>query len=829
MGSKKKKVEDVVKINWVKMIWIGVLTFLILTGLIFLFISKFLLPDTSELERPKYDLATQVLSSDGKVIGKAYTQNREWLSFDEINPNLVNALVAVEDERFFEHSGIDIRGLGRAFFYFGKNGGASTITQQLAKQFFTKRSRTFVKRVWQKLKEWVIAVEFEKRYTKGEIIAMYLNKYDFIYESIGVATAAKTYFGKDQKDLTIDEAAVLVGMLKSPTLYNPKRNMERAVKRKGIVLNQMFRNKFITQGELDKLKQKPIDLSNFKRDVHYDNAAPYFNAELIKTVKKILNSGEISKPDGSKYNVYTDGLKIYSTLDSRIQEYANQSMRQHMAHQQEKYFKVWKNRDPWLYNNEGRASKQEIKDRERQLQRDIRSSERFKKLRTSYLSKVSNKIYDEIPGSTLSDTDIFRLFNAEKNSKFIATGAKKKQFSKEKAAMYQDILDSKYWSELKKQWQSLRARSKKVFNSPVSMKIYDYKTGNDKKVKLSPRDSIKYHQQILQIGSVVLDSKSGDVKAWVGGVKYKHFQYDHVTSNRQVGSTFKPFIYGTAIIDLALSPCSKFQDIKTCIPAGDPKFGLMKTWCPKNSNNIYSNELMTMRRALQKSTNTVSVQLIKEIGNVERVRDFVGNIGINKKRIPSAPSICLGTPALSVLDMAGSYTAFANNGTYSKPRLISRIEDKNGKIIYESVPEQKKAINPAFNFVIVDLLKSVVQGHQSRYNSTIAGKTGTTDDYRDGWFVGFTPNLIISTWVGGEREIVHFSRLGDGAGSQMARPMFFSLLSKIEKDNSLGYDYSLEFEEPTSPIVELDCSKYDDIIKQDSIQDSIDEQFDEEF
>jgi penicillin-binding protein 1A len=424
------------------------------------------------------------------------------------------------------------------------------------------------------------------------------------------------------------------------------------------------------------------------------------------------------------------------------------------------------------------------------------------------------------------------LFNAEESKGYIKASIKRGLFSKKQAETYNDILDSELWPKLKKSWSSLRSGVDKAFNKKVKMTVYDYKTGREKTATMTPLDSMKYHQQIMQLGSLALDAKTGQVRAWVGGVGHKYFQYDHITSNRQVGSTFKPFIYATAIIDQAMSPCTKLQDVKTCIPARDQSFGLSSTWCPENSNEKYSGEWMNLRTALRKSTNTISVQLMKEIGNVNRVKNLVGNLGINESKIPNYPSICLGTPGLSVMDMAGAYTAFANNGTYSKPTFITRIEDKNGKVIYSDVPEQKKAVNPAYNHVIVDLLKSVASPIAYKVKSTIAGKTGTTDDYRDGWFVGFTPELVIATWVGGEQEFIRFTNITDGQGGVMARPMFVNLLKRIESDSQIGYNTNAEFEKPEKELVDLDCTKYDAMIEQDEANSSKNEnedEFDEEF
>ena len=344
--------------------------------------------------------------------------------------------------------------------------------------------------------------------------------------------------------------------------------------------------------------------------------------------------------------------------------------------------------------------------------------------------------------------------------------------------------------------------------------MYDYDTGGEKKMTMSPLDSIKYTSKHMQIGSISVDAKSGHIKTWIGGINHKYFQYDHVTSNRQVGSTFKPFIYSTAIIDQAMSPCTKVRDSQYCIEAGDDDFGLASRWCPGNSDGKHTEELFTLKEALKQSINSVSVYLMKQIGNVERVRSFVSNLWINKDKIPKYPSICLGTPELSVMDMATAYTAFANDGTLSRPIFVTKIEDKNGKTIYSAVPEQKKAINPSYNYIIVDMLKYAASAISGKFKSEVAGKTGTTNDFKDGWFVGFTPELVVVTWVGGDVPWIRFRNITDGQGAVMARPFFESFLTKIEQDPRINFNTSARFNIPTEQKVELDCSKYDLLIQQ---------------
>jgi len=803
------------------------ITGIIIVAFLFFYISKALLPDTEELENPKYEIASQFISSDNEVFGKIFKYNRDWLNFKDINPKLINALVATEDERFFSHSGVDARGTARAIFYMGKKGGASTITQQLAKLFFTQRSASFVKRVWQKLKEWVIAIEFEKRYTKEEILAMYLNKSDFLYDAVGIGAAAKTYFGKDQKDLSVEEAAVLIGMLKNPRLFNPKINPQNSHNRRSAVMKQMVRNGLLTDEEYLNKRVKPINLDNFKREVHYDGIAPYFRSELTKWLKNLLNEDQYRKPDGSKYNPYTDGLKIYTTIDTRIQKYAEQAMYEHMSQLQSRYFDRWKDKDFITYN----ADKTKSEGRKKVLIQMMKDSDRYKLIRTRFMTQILSDISNNLDGISLVDNDIFRMFEEEKNQGHLKKLVKNKSITQADADKCLLVLESKYWNGLKSQWNKMQKAVNSSFNTKTKMRVFSYNELGEKVVEMTPMDSIKYHLQHMQIGSVAVDPKTGSIIAWVGGIGHKYFQYDHVNSNRQVGSTFKPFIYSTAIIENAMSPCYKVADVQQCIQAHDPNFNLSSTWCPNNSNNKFSGQSYTLRQALKDSKNSVSVFLMKEIGNVQSVKNFVGNLGIDKNKIPDYPSICLGTPELSAMDMACAYTAFANEGIVSRPFFVTRIEDKNGRVIYSAVPEQKKAINPAYNYVIVDMLKYVAEVIQGKFKSQIAGKTGTTNDYKDGWFVGFTPEIVISTWVGGDQEFIRFNTQPDGQGAVMARPFFEKLMQKIESDNLLGFGKNSVFMKPEEEMIEIDCSKYETTTIENSEEGKIKKSsdFDEDF
>ncbi len=496
---------------------------------------------------------------------------------------------------------------------------------------------------------------------------------------------------------------------------------------------------------------------------------------------------------------------MYTTIDTRIQKYAEQAMYEHMSQLQTKYFERWKGKDFITY----KADSEKIDARKKILIQMMKDSDRYKLIRTKFLTQIFSEISSNLDGITLSDTDIFRMYEEEKNKGHFKKLLKNKSVTQEEIDKCLAVMTSNYWKTLKTQWNKMQKTVNTSFNTKIKMRVFAYNEIGEKVIEMTPMDSIKYHLQHMQIGSVAVDPKTGNILAWVGGIGHKYFQYDHVNSNRQVGSTFKPFIYSTAIIENAMSPCYKVEDVKQCIQANDPNFNLSSTWCPGNADSKFTGQSYTLRQALKESKNSVSVFLMKEIGNVQTVKNLVGNLGIDKKKIPDYPSICLGTPELSAMDMACAYTAFANEGVVTKPQFVTRIEDKNGRVIYSAVPEQKKAINPAYNYVIVDMLKYVASVIQGKFKSDVAGKTGTTNDYKDGWFVGFTPEIVISTWVGGDQEFIRFNTLADGQGSVMARPFFEKLLMKIEADNLLGFGKHSVFMRPEEEIIEIDCSKYE--------------------
>jgi penicillin-binding protein 1A len=708
------------------------------------------MPELQQLENPKTNLATQILSNDGVVLGKFYfNDNRTSIAFDALPKNLVNALIATEDERFFSHSGIDLKGTLRALVYLGKKGGASTISQQLARQLFVGvRSRNKVEAVIQKFKEWVLAVQLERRYTKKEIIAMYLNIYDFGYSADGIQSAAKIYFNTTPKALRIEQSATLVGMLKNSSLFNPLRRPERVEQRRNVVLNQMNRNGFISEVELDSLKQIPLTI-DYTPDSHREGLATYFRAYLQQFMRKWTKNNP--KPDGTKYDIFRDGLRIFTTLDSRLQEIGEKAVNAHMANLQEEFFlqntPEANPTAPFLDLREGEI--------DTLLQNKARRSERWRKMRAS---------------------------------------------GKDEEAI----------------WAS--------FQKPVEMEVFSWK--GDRDTLMSPLDSIRYYKHFLRASMMSMNPLTGHVKAWVGGFNYKHFQYDQVyQGRRQIGSTFKPFLYATAIDQLRLSPCDILPDALFCI---EPmKHGNVDAWCPKNSGDKYG-QMRTLKNALANSVNTVSARLMDRVGP-RPVINLARKMGITSY-LPAVPSIALGTPDISLLEMVGAYSTFANKGIYVKPIMISRIEDKNGTVLFEVVPETKDVLSQESAYVTIDLLKgvteagsgirlrhqgadennyaykNVVTGYPYQFENPIAGKTGTTQNQSDGWFMGMVPNLVTGVWVGGEDRAVHFEDIAFGQGATMALPIWAMYMRDAYAIPELGI--SMEDFEPLEVLsIPIDCQQ----------------------
>ena len=708
------------------------------------------MPEIQQLENPKTNLATQILSSDGVVLGKFYfNDNRTPIAFDALPKNLVNALIATEDERFFSHSGIDLKATLRALAYMGKKGGASTISQQLARQLFVGvRSRNKVEAVLQKFKEWVLAVQLERRYTKKEIIAMYLNIYDFGYSADGVQSAAKIYFNTTPKALSIEQSATLVGMLKNSSLFNPLRRPELVEKRRNVVLNQMKRNGFISEVELDSLKQIRLEI-DYTPDSHREGLATYFRAYLQQFMRKWTKNNP--KPDGTNYDIFRDGLRIYTTIDSRLQQIGETAVDAHMANLQEEFFLQNTPKAnptaPFLDLREGEI--------DTLLHNKARRSERWRKMR------ASGKDEDAI-------------------------------------------------------WAS--------FQKPVEMEVFSWK--GDRDTLMSPLDSIRYYKHFLRASMMSMNPLTGHVKAWVGGFNYKHFQYDQVyQGRRQIGSTFKPFLYATAIDQLRLSPCDILPDALFCI---EPmKHGNVDAWCPKNSGDKYG-RMRTLKNALANSVNTVSARLMDRVGP-RPVINLARKMGITSY-LPAVPSIALGTPDISLLEMVGAYSTFANKGIYVKPIMISRIEDKNGTVLFEVVPETRDVLSQESAYVTIDLLKgvteagsgirlrhqgadehnyaykNVVTGYPYQFENPIAGKTGTTQNQSDGWFMGMVPNLVTGVWVGGEDRAVHFKDIAFGQGATMALPIWAMYMRDAYAIPELGISME-DFEAPEILTIPIDCQQ----------------------
>lgn len=699
------------------------------------------MPSFEDLENPESNLATEIISSDGVTIGKFYNENRTPIKFEDLPPHLVNALVATEDERFYEHSGIDARRTFGAALKLGQDGGASTISQQLAKQLFHGEGSSFkVFRIIQKVKEWIIAIKLERQYTKNEIIAMYFNVYDFNNYAIGIRSASKTYFSKEPKDLTIDEAAILVGMFKNSSLYNPVRNPVGVKNRRNVVLSQMLKSKIITQSQKESLSNLPIKL-DFKLQTHKEGIATYFREYLREYIKKWVK--ENKKPNGEDYDIYTDGLKIYTTIDSKMQEHAEEAVQAHMKNLQQEFFHQQKDNKNAPFINITDAETNRI------MTNAMKNSERWR------VMKELDKTEDEIIAS---------------------------------------------------------------FDVKTKMKIFSWKGEID--TVMTPKDSIRYYKHFLQAGLMSLEPQTGHIKAWVGGINYKYFQYDHVGQGaRQVGSTFKPFVYATAIEQLGMSPCDSIIDSPFMIHKG--RHHVTADWEPKNSDRKYRG-MVNLKRALALSINTVSAKLIDKTGP-EAVVALTKKLGVNSE-IPNQPSIALGAVEITVQDMVAAYSTFANQGVYMKPQFISRIEDKNGVVLYETIPESRDVLNKDIAYAVIKLLEGVTEsgsgvrlrtqgggsgdnrwtGYPYMFTNPIAGKTGTSQNQSDGWFIGMVPNLVTGVWVGCEDRSARFKSITYGQGATAALPVWGYFMKKCYEDKDLQVSKD-PFERPDNLSIKVDC------------------------
>lgn len=787
----------------------------------FMVISFTAIPSFRELEDPNSALASEVLAGNNEVLGRYFIENRVPVPFDSLNKHLVNALVSTEDERFFQHCGIDAQAVGRVIFRTvlmadQSSGGGSTVTQQLAKNLYSDRDfkgmgkvRKTLKLIYMKLREWITAVKLERSYTKEEILAMYLNQFNFINNAYGIHAASEVYFGKDQKKLRVEEAATLIGMLQNPAYFNPNRFPDRCLRRRWIVLMQMRNHGHLTTAQFDKLKVSKLDMSKFKKVTFTDDKAAYLCSELKKDLAQILDAPECRKPDGSKYDIYKDGLKIYTTIDPAYQRHAEEAMQQHMKKLQGRFFQVWRGRDPWTHKS-GDATAEEIQGRKDALWGLVRQGDRFQSTWPKYMDAAADHIKNRY-SYELRDVDMERMLQEEKKEGYISKMLAAKYLSIEQAAAYRKIMSDKVWPELKNQYRALTIAVRKQYEAKTAMKVFSWNNPRlEKDTFMSPMDSLKYHRMFLQTGILAVDPTTSEVKAWVGGVNFKYFQYDHIRNRRQVGSTFKPFVYATAIAQQGISPCFRVYDQAVTIPKGYPNFYLQQDWTPKNSTGTYTGNLMTLKEALKNSVNSVSTFLMKQMGDAKPVIDLCKHMGIASD-IPALPSICLGTADLKVMEMTGAYATFANNGVYGQPFVIKRIEDKNGRTVYRSMIEERIAINPSPNYVMVDMLKYNVSGAPgiNKLKSEVGGKTGTTDDYTDGWFMGITPRLVVGTWVGGEDRWIRFLSLSDGQGSRMARPIFADFIQKLEADPKSGYDFNARFKRPPGDLgIEINCAAY---------------------
>ena len=743
----------------IKALWILLAIGVVAVVTIFVSISKGwigYMPPVEELENPSYKFATEIFSEDDKVLGTwSYSkENRVYTAYKDLSPNIINALIATEDVRFVEHSGIDAKALFRAFvkrgLMFQKNaGGGSTLSQQLAKQLFTENvARNTLQRLFQKPIEWVIAVKLERYYTKEEILSMYLNKFDFLNNAVGIKTAAHTYFGCEPKELKLEEAATLVGMCKNPSLYNPVRFNERSRGRRNVVLEQMRKAGYITEAECDSLQALPLKLT-YNRVDHKEGLATYFREYLrgvmtaLKPVKSDYRGWQMQKfyedslswetnplygwcaknkkKDGTNYNIYTDGLKIYTTINSRMQQYAEDAVKEHLGdYLQPVFFK------------EKEGSKN-----------------------APYARSLPEKRVEELLTKAMKQTDRYRLM-------------------KEAGASEREI--------------------RKAFDKPEEMTVFSWK--GDKDTIMSPMDSIRYYKSFLRTGFMSMDPMNGHVKAYVGGPNYVYFQYDMaMVGRRQVGSTIKPYLY-TLAMENNFSPCDQVRHVEQTLidENGTP-------WSPRNANNKRYGEMVTLKWGLAYSDNWISAYLMGKLNPYNLVR-LIHSFGVRNKAIDPVVSLCLGPCEISVGEMVSAYTAFANKGIRVAPLFVTRIEDSDGNVISTFAPQMEEVISVSSAYKMLVMLRAVINegtgGRVRRYGITadMGGKTGTTNDNSDAWFMGFTPSLVSGCWVGGDERDIHFGRMTYGQGAAAALPIWALYMKKVYDDPTLGYDQQETFKLP---------------------------------
>ena len=741
----------------VKILWIFIALISLVCVFIFFSIAKGwigYMPPVEDLENPNYKFATEVFSEDGKVLGTySYSkENRVFVGYNDLSPNIINALIATEDVRFAEHSGIDAYALTRAVVKRGilmqKNaGGGSTITQQLSKQLYSPSADNVMERLFQKPIEWVIAVKLERYYTKEEILTMYLNKFDFLNNAVGIKTAAFTYFGCEPKDLKIEEAATLVGMCKNPSLYNPVRYNERSRGRRNVVLDQMRKAGYITEAERDSLQALPLKLK-YNRVDHKEGLATYFREYLrgVLTAKKPDKANyrgwqmqkyyedsldwennplfgwceKNTKKDGTKYNLYTDGLKIYTTLDSRMQQYAEDAVTEHLKELQGYFFK------------EKKGAK-----------------------KAPYTFRLTQEQVDEILGRAMRLSDRYRLM---------------------------------------KKAGATEAEIKKSFDTPEEMSVFSWE--GEKDTIMTPMDSIRYYKFFLRAGFMSMDPRSGHVKAYVGGPNYHYFQYDMaMVGRRQVGSTIKPFLY-TLAMENGFSPCDEVRHVEyTLIDENG------KPWTPRNANKKLIGDMVTVKWGLANSDNWITAYLMSKL-NPYNLKRLIHTFGVRNRDIVPSVSLCLGPCEISVGEMVSAYTAFPNKGIRVAPLFVTRIEDNDGNVLATFAPEMQEVISVSSAYKMLVMLRAVVnEGTGGRVRrlgvkADMGGKTGTTNYNADGWFMGFTPSLVSGCWVGGEDRDIHFDTMLHGQGASMALPIWTKYMVKVLGDKSLGYDENETFQLP---------------------------------
>jgi penicillin-binding protein 1A len=710
------------------------------------------MPSLQELENPKSQNASLIISEDGQEIGKYFRENRNPMEFEQLPLNIINTLVSTEDARFTSHSGIDIRSMLRVVFSFGTAGGGSTISQQLAKNLFHTRSLEFgeddpvyvgllmkidgLRTVIAKVKEWILAIKLERRYTKQEIMAMYLNEVSFGNNAYGIQVACRTYFQKDIQNVSLTEAATLIGLLQNPSLYDPRIRPEKTLERRNTVLGQLAKYDFIVPEDLDKLRETPLNL-HYKVENQNTGAAPYFRESIRTEVLRILKEINKDRPEDQQLNLYTSGLRIYTSVDSRMQKFAEESVREHMQAEQKLFYAHWQGRNPWV-----------------------------------------NEEMKEIKG-------------------FLRDAMKRTQ-------RYRDLMEA-YENDEFKVWEEL--------NKPVRMSVFTY--DGDKDTTFSSMDSLRYYKKILNCGFMAMDPTNGHVKAWIGGINYKYFKFDHISqSRRQPGSTFKPFVYGAAIENEIITPCDELVDEPVTFGEEDGLTGT--TWTPQNSDGKYSYEKLKMRRAMGLSINSISAQLMKQLGPA-KIAEFAHKCGITSP-LNEVPSLCLGASEVSLLDQVTAYSTLANGGEKTDPILILKITDKVGNVLREFSPPAKAVIKPETAYLMTYMLQGAVlepggTAEGLKRTGIVAGneigaKTGTTSNFSDGWFMGVTQKLVAGVWVGGDDRSIHFRSLALGQGAKMAMPVYAKFMEKVYGDASLSIEgyRKIPFTKPDNFTFDFTCN-----------------------